>query len=65
MAKKILRKLYADYKVKGHPHMHREIGYIDFKLSDIGEEDVACVREFLAQDFRCKQEEITDIVFHF
>lgn len=65
MAKKILRKLYADYKVKGHPHMHREIGYIDFKISEIEEEDVVCIREFLAQDFRCKPEEITDIVFHF
>lgn len=65
MAHKILRTLYVDYKVKGRPHYHRVLGMVDFALADLDEEDVACTREFLAETWRCKLEEITDLVFHF
>lgn len=43
----------------------REVGYIDFKLSELNEEDVICQKEFLAQAYRCKPEDITEIIFHF
>ena len=62
---KILRRLFVDYKERGYQHACREVGLIDFKLSEIDKEAVEYQRELLASYYGCNPEEITDIKFHF
>ena len=62
---KISRRLFVDYKERGYQHAYREVGFIDFKLSEIDEEEVDYQRGILASCHGCTSEEITDIKFHF
>lgn len=65
MAKKILRNLYVDYKVRGKDHLNRLVGLVDFPLADITDEDVQCEREMLAEAWNVLPLEIEIVRFHF
>lgn len=65
MKKRIMRVLYVDYKVKGSEHLNLPVGEIDFKLSEIEDEDYICQQELIAEFHHCDKNDVEIIKFHF